>query len=321
MGKWTVDYCDDVLHAKLKGLLQGAIKRSKLEQGQPTISYETFVDELDEGDSFTASLMDILVKELADRRTRSHEADHHLVCDATAKGLRSLASTSSVYRPHTLPRYASRRNINLAEYLAVPPDRMDLEAGDHVYEEDFVALANSPPPRSDSTVREARDIYDAYLGSRLRPQTASSSREQSDEPPENNPVDDAPRVVHRPMMGWLSPRTDTRRSPSASSGPSLARQGPIRRLRRNAADDSSATFGPSFADRQTREEPLNFPSSEAALRARNMSAPSRRLEIHLPSWRHGSSTEDVTINRGIARSRTTVHFRRTIEAGREHTKN
>ncbi|KZT24565.1 hypothetical protein NEOLEDRAFT_1067271, partial [Neolentinus lepideus HHB14362 ss-1] len=126
----TVDYCDDVLRSKLKGLLQGAIKRSKLEQGQSTISYEMFVDELDEGDSFTASLMDILVKELADRRTRSHEADRHLICDSTAKGLRSLASTSSVYRPRTIPRYASRRSINLAEYLAVPPDPMDLEGGD-----------------------------------------------------------------------------------------------------------------------------------------------------------------------------------------------
>ena len=32
------------------------------EQETATISYETFVEELDEGDSFTTSLIDVLVK-------------------------------------------------------------------------------------------------------------------------------------------------------------------------------------------------------------------------------------------------------------------
>jgi hypothetical protein len=41
---------------------QGAIKRSALEKTGPTISYENFVDDLDIGDSFTTSLIDILVK-------------------------------------------------------------------------------------------------------------------------------------------------------------------------------------------------------------------------------------------------------------------
>jgi len=269
-----------------------------------------FVDELDEGDSFTASLMDILVKELADRRTRSHEADRHLICDSTAKGLRSLASTSSVYRPRTIPRYASRRSINLAEYLAVPPDPMDLESGDHFNEEDFVAHPTGPPSRAS---REVRDFYDAYLGARLRSQTASSSREQSGEPPENNPADDAPTNLQRPLMGWLSPRAETRRSPSASSGPSLARQGPIRRatrsrtvdfndftsrrrleLRHNATDDSAPTLDEYPAEGLAREELLDFPSAEAALHARSLSAPTRRFEIHLPSWRHGAGSEDVS---------------------------
>ena len=40
----------------------GAINRSKLEKTDPTISYELFVEELDAGDSFTTSLIDILVK-------------------------------------------------------------------------------------------------------------------------------------------------------------------------------------------------------------------------------------------------------------------
>ena len=41
---------------------QGAIKRMKVEQDAHTITYEAFVAELDEGDSFTTSLIDVLVK-------------------------------------------------------------------------------------------------------------------------------------------------------------------------------------------------------------------------------------------------------------------
>ena len=75
----TPDYVDDVLHFKIKNLVyvkdintftlplihdprSGAIKRSALEKTEPTINYESFVNELDTGDSFTTSLIDILVK-------------------------------------------------------------------------------------------------------------------------------------------------------------------------------------------------------------------------------------------------------------------
>lgn len=40
----------------------GAVKRIKLEAGEAPITYETFVEELDEGDSFTATLIEVLVK-------------------------------------------------------------------------------------------------------------------------------------------------------------------------------------------------------------------------------------------------------------------
>jgi hypothetical protein len=40
----------------------GAIKRATLEPGEPLITYDAFVDDLDTGDSFTASVLDILVK-------------------------------------------------------------------------------------------------------------------------------------------------------------------------------------------------------------------------------------------------------------------
>ena len=40
----------------------GAVKRIKLEAGEAPIAYEAFVEELDEGDSFTATLIEVLVK-------------------------------------------------------------------------------------------------------------------------------------------------------------------------------------------------------------------------------------------------------------------
>jgi len=46
----------------------GAIKRSRLEKAEATITYEHFVEDLDAGDSFTTSLMEVLVK------VRAHEA-------------------------------------------------------------------------------------------------------------------------------------------------------------------------------------------------------------------------------------------------------
>lgn len=43
-------------------LSDGAIKRAKLEKTEPQITYEAFVADLAEGDSFTSSLIDVLVK-------------------------------------------------------------------------------------------------------------------------------------------------------------------------------------------------------------------------------------------------------------------
>ena len=36
--------------------------RAKQDKSEPSISYERFVEQLDSGDSFTASIMDVLVK-------------------------------------------------------------------------------------------------------------------------------------------------------------------------------------------------------------------------------------------------------------------
>ncbi|KAI9453457.1 hypothetical protein BJY52DRAFT_1288907 [Lactarius psammicola] len=129
MGKWTSEYYDDVLGAKIKSLVSGAVKRSKLEKSEPSISYEAFVEDLDPGDSFTTMLTELLVRR---------------------KGLRTLAAPQRVYRDRGVRGLASRRSLNLTDYLVVPPEEMELDDDNDSLE---------------SAVEGARinyDLYDAY---------------------------------------------------------------------------------------------------------------------------------------------------------------
>src|SRR5882762_8885951 len=107
----------------------GALKRSKIEKVEPTITYEAFVEDLDGGDSFTTSLIELLVRvslsshryqpklrlvhqELAERRTRQNTMDRRLIADHTAKSLRLLALPVHVYHDRSLGRGQGRR-VNL----------------------------------------------------------------------------------------------------------------------------------------------------------------------------------------------------------------
>lgn len=157
MGKWTPDYVDDVLHAKIKNLVAGAISRCSLEKTEPTIGYESFVKDLDTGDSFTTAIIDILVKELAERRTRPSPNDRRLIADRSAKSLRLLATPIRVYRDRSMGRFhPSRRSANLTEYLTAPPSEMDLEEDEDIFER---MLDNGT---SIEGVRLNSDLYEAY---------------------------------------------------------------------------------------------------------------------------------------------------------------
>ncbi|KAJ7167597.1 hypothetical protein C8R46DRAFT_1093528 [Mycena filopes] len=154
MGRWTNEYQDDVLTSKLKGLVSGAIKRSKLEKPEATISYKNFVEDLDAGDSFTTSVIDILVQELAERRLRSTPGDRRLIADRTAKSLRLLATPIRIYREG---RTTGRRTVNMAEYLTAPPDEMDMEED----EDDFDSLLDRATMPVEG-VRINSELFDAY---------------------------------------------------------------------------------------------------------------------------------------------------------------
>ncbi|KAI0301546.1 hypothetical protein B0F90DRAFT_1717962 [Multifurca ochricompacta] len=155
----TSEYYDDVLGAKIKSLVSGAVKRSKLEKSEPSISYEAFVEDLDPGDSFTTTLTELLVREMAERRHRQAAADRRLISDRTAKGLRTLAAPQRVYRDRGARGISSRRSLNLTDYLVVPPEEMELDDDNDSLE----SMMDRFDPSS--TVEGARinsDLYDVY---------------------------------------------------------------------------------------------------------------------------------------------------------------
>ncbi|KAG7447499.1 uncharacterized protein BT62DRAFT_993194 [Guyanagaster necrorhizus] len=154
MGKWTSDYCDDILNTKIKSLVSGAIKRAMLEKEktEPTISYRDFVEELEPGDSFTASIIDIMVKELADRRSRQNLSDRKLIAERTAKSLRALTMDYKIIR-----RRSIARRPMLSEYLTSPPARVvDMDDDD-----EFDHLLD-PMSSTMEGVRINSNLYDAY---------------------------------------------------------------------------------------------------------------------------------------------------------------
>ncbi|KAF9021532.1 hypothetical protein BDZ89DRAFT_1071379 [Hymenopellis radicata] len=153
MGKWTPDYYDDVLHHKLKTIVSASIRRTALEksESEPTISYETFIEDLDAGDSFTTTVIDVLVKELADRRNRSTatESDKKRVSERTARSLRSIISDSQIFRPRRLRRVISE--------VARSPSQQVVDLDD----EDFEGFLDASGNINMEGVRQ-NPVYEAY---------------------------------------------------------------------------------------------------------------------------------------------------------------
>ncbi|KAL1739070.1 hypothetical protein HDZ31DRAFT_10413, partial [Schizophyllum fasciatum] len=119
----TPEYTDDVLHAKMRSMVTAAVMRAKLDKSEPSISYERFVEQLDSGDSFTATIMEVLVKEVADRSSRPNQHDRRLIASNTAKSLTKLANPYRVYRPHS---GINRRSTQLSSFInTVNPEDFD----------------------------------------------------------------------------------------------------------------------------------------------------------------------------------------------------
>lgn len=191
----TPSYVDSVLNTKVSALMlvlvlsapclcinvscissTGAINRAAVEK-EATITYDEFVNELDTGDSFTTSLVDILVKvtfplypslipyltghkqELAERHTRPFQQDERqLIAPRTAERLISLANPRQVYRGDRSGIYrnhAGRRTYNLAEFMHLPSAEVDIE------EEDFMNFLDVSSNATEGTGYN-NDFFDAY---------------------------------------------------------------------------------------------------------------------------------------------------------------
>ncbi|KAI0092698.1 hypothetical protein BDY19DRAFT_925657 [Irpex rosettiformis] len=127
MGKWMLEYHDDVLGDKFKSMVNAAIKRLNLEKGEPASTYEAFVTDLDTGDSFTSSLVDIMVKELADRRTRPNPLDRRMISENTAKSLRMYGERTRIYRERPSSSFGLSLRPPTTVYPFPPPDIDQLE--------------------------------------------------------------------------------------------------------------------------------------------------------------------------------------------------
>ncbi|KAF7332407.1 hypothetical protein MKEN_00122500 [Mycena kentingensis (nom. inval.)] len=237
MGRWTNEYQDTVLTAKLKGLVTGAITRAKLEQCE-SISYKHFVEDLDLGDSFTTSIIDILVQEMAARRIRSNPNDRRLIADQTAKSLRLLSTPLRVYHERRTGRRA------MSEFLTAPPEdfEMDLEEDD-----DVPGPVPAPLPEG---IRVNSELFDAYTAGwpSSRRSAAAPTPPLSDDtasPPDMFTMSNTSR-----LWGGLPPTSSA-----------LARHPSIRRLPRRAVDFSDYTAHRRTAAREARLAQATSPGS------------------------------------------------------------
>ncbi|PIL37384.1 hypothetical protein GSI_01078 [Ganoderma sinense ZZ0214-1] len=250
MGKWTLEYHDEVLRNKVKNLVQGTIKRMKVEKEGPSITYESFVEELDEGDAFTTTLIDVLVKELAERKQRPNPVDRRLISEKTAKSLRMQAAPLHIYRgSQGSLRDRARRSVPLPPprpYSATFHDILSDSDGD----EEYGTMLGSSGQVEGAQINT--DLYDAYLPSTYDlPGSISRSTERnagSPHPPE-------------PTGSWLMHSPP--RSPSTGFGTtgwmglggpgssSLTRQPTVRRPHRSRTIDSSTEFSGFTSRRRT----------------------------------------------------------------------
>ena len=69
------------------------------------------------------------MKELADRQSRSNADDRRLICERTAKNLRTITNPNRIYVSSNFRRMSARRSL-LPTYLTAPATEMDLDDDD-----------------------------------------------------------------------------------------------------------------------------------------------------------------------------------------------
>ncbi|KAJ7591536.1 hypothetical protein C8J56DRAFT_935798 [Mycena floridula] len=271
MGKWTASHYDEVLNAKIKSLVSGAITRSRLEKTDPLVTYESFVEQLDAGDSFTTSLVEILVKEVADRLTRNTITDRRLIADRTAKGLRQLAAPGRIHHR----RYA-RRSATLTpdRYVPGPPGEMVMEEDD---EFDSLLDGQVEGARMNSDLYEAYGNQPAWASAVFHSRTVSPSSEPGSPRPSDSPPN--PPAAHTSSLSRILS--------NSSGSTSLQRQPSIRHAARRTRtvdfNEFSARRRSSYRDSVPADEPGQNDSRDRASQRRFFHFP-RNTSRYEASW-------------------------------------
>ncbi|OJT05388.1 hypothetical protein TRAPUB_3829 [Trametes pubescens] len=265
-------------------MAQGAVKRMNAEKESPSITYEAFVEDLDEGDAFTASLFDILVKEMAERRTRPDPADRRFISERTAKALNMQAASRIYNTAHGSHRSRTARR----SFPVLPPryssfhDVLSESDGD----EDYGTTLINPGPFEGARINT--DLYDAYFPSTVDLPSTLSRRTTSDveSPPPLPPIssmDPSNTIRRRSSARTRSPptaRSILYSGLGGASSSSLTRQPTIRRpyhsrtmdfneftaRRRSAIRDSAAEEdGPRIDSTETAARPTLFGARTSSL--------------------------------------------------------
>ncbi|KAJ2917510.1 hypothetical protein MD484_g2935, partial [Candolleomyces efflorescens] len=115
-----------------------------------SVTYENFVQDLDPGDSFAATMIDIMVKELAERRNRP-QTDRRCLSTRTLKSLRQLATPFSQFHPHRI-RTRRLNSVMLPEMDDLDEDNFEFMLGEategvHMSSADLYDAMSIPWPR------------------------------------------------------------------------------------------------------------------------------------------------------------------------------
>ncbi|KAJ3547116.1 hypothetical protein NMY22_g1772 [Coprinellus aureogranulatus] len=147
MGKWTPNHTDNELTNKISTLVTGALRRAAIDNDTKVanMTYENFVRELDTGDAFTATLVEILVKEVAERRTRPG-TDRRSLAQRTVNSLRKLAMPLNQYPSRIRHSHMSRR-----PFATMLPE----------YDDDDDNFEMMVQEAAEGTQRSSADLYDA----------------------------------------------------------------------------------------------------------------------------------------------------------------
>ncbi|KAG8760268.1 hypothetical protein FRC14_003566 [Serendipita sp. 396] len=141
MGKWTIQHTEDILLAKLRTAIHDAIELHKSEKRQEgearPVTFDEFVQQFDPKDSFTAKLMEVLVKEYSERRAKSTPVDRlYQIATRTSLALGAMGREATVYdncRPSRWGRSRNRIISSLRQQLEA--DRQGRNAQDQVEDE------------------------------------------------------------------------------------------------------------------------------------------------------------------------------------------